>query len=99
MRNGGTSLLDSDRDHGTEHFLTRNFIQKKNKPNKALIPLPPTGFVPLLNANVEIVVLGLQPRPAGGFRGRKTFTQNATFSKKVSFGCNAHLTHSNGEDC
>ena len=47
--------------------------EKKSK-RKALIPLPPTGFVSLSCAKSEVVQAKLKPPPAGGVVGKLAFS-------------------------
>jgi hypothetical protein len=44
----------------------KNPAAKKKSPEKALIPLPPTGFASVFCANPDVVQTNLQPKRAVG---------------------------------
>ena len=53
--------------------------RKKKTSEKALIPLPPTGFVSFFCANPDVVQTNLQPRRAMGLCRGSAISQNAKF--------------------
>ena len=67
-------------------------IVKKNRrgkklAEKALIPLPPTGFVSFFCANPDVVQTNLQPRRAVGLCRGSAIAQNAKFCREMQCGC------------
>jgi len=56
-----------------------NCQAKKKKSEKALIPLPPTGFASVFCANPDVVQTNLQPRRAVGLCRRSAIAQSAKF--------------------
>ena len=60
-------------------FVYKNNLGNKNLEKKALIPLPPTGFVSFFCAKSNVVQTILQPRHAAGLCSRPPFAHNANF--------------------
>lgn len=58
------------------YILTRNIVEK------ALIPLPPTGFAFFFCAKVRAVQTPALPRPAAGAGGVAAIARSARFCKK-----------------
>ena len=58
---------------------------------KALIPLPPTGFASVFYANPDVVQTILQPRLAVGLHGGLAISFCAKFCKKMQRDCTAAL--------
>jgi hypothetical protein len=56
-----------------------NPATKKKTLEKALIPLPPTGFASVFCANPDVVQANLQPRRAVGLCRRSAISQSAKF--------------------
>ncbi|WP_139237966.1 hypothetical protein [Pseudomonas sp. OV546] len=59
--------------------LHRKLAGEEKKQEKALIPLPPTGFVSFFCAKSEVVQTKLQPKRAVGLCGRSAISQIAKF--------------------
>ena len=55
-------------------FVYKNNLGNKNLEKKALIPLPPTGFVSFSCAKSEVVQAKLKRPPAGGLVGKLAFS-------------------------
>lgn len=62
---------------------------KKKTSEKALIPLPPTGFVSLFCANPDVVQTNLQPRRAVGLRRLSAISFCERFCKEMQRDCTA----------
>ena len=60
-------------------FVYKNNLGNKNLEKKALIPLPPTGFVSFFCAKSEVMQTKLQPKRAVGLCRRSAISQIATF--------------------
>ena len=60
---------------------------KEKTSEKALIPLPPTGFASVFCANPDVVQTNLQPRRAVGLRRASSVSQNERFCSEMKRGC------------
>ncbi len=66
-------------------FVYKNNLGNKNLEKKALIPLPPTGFVLFFCANGRRVQSVLPTRPAAGSRGRYAFSRCVRLCDKMQW--------------
>ena len=66
-----------------------NKRQEKKLQEKALIPLPPTGFVSVFCANPDVVQTNLQPRRSVGLCRASSISQNERFGREMQRGCTA----------
>ena len=62
---------------------------KEKTPEKALIPLPPTGLTSFFCANLDVVQTNLQPRWAVGLFSRSAIALNAKFCREMKRACTA----------
>lgn len=63
-------------------LAVHNVPGKKKSAEKALIPLPPTGFASLFCAKARAMKTPVQPRPAAGTVGVAAIARSARFCKK-----------------
>jgi len=75
-----------------DRLTLENPAAHKKAAEKALIPLPPTGFASVFCANPDVVQTSLQPRRAVGLCRRSAISQNAKFCREMQCGCTATLT-------
>jgi len=62
-----------------DSLATENHGDKKKTPEKALIPLPPTGLASFFCANPNVVQTNLQPKWAVGICRGAAIAQSAKF--------------------
>ena len=75
--------------YGIDRQRSKKPWLKKKQDEKALIPLPPTGFASVFYANPNVVQTILQPRRAVGLCRGLAIAQNERFGREMQRGCTA----------